>query len=1097
MASASANSERTSTSGLNFGPQWMRNPPQQEPYPQRQFPLAQYRYGREEMLAIFEQIAGKQASSELEPERGPGDIPPDFPEMTDSFQYPVAYQPNNQRNDQEQTRQPQSEIGSNAVIGGRGRGRVFPASGQSRDNGWNGQPRNRPRSDNDFDWRKPGNGDQSPPNDESSWANGSVSPNQQNPPLGGVQAHNDSGWKKGATQNRNGGNQTYWNKGNRAERGWSRSKMPEWLDTDTNEGGAFDHTGNFTEDRRQSRSFEEDPHVDHVTNDRPGSGDSPKEVLEKDDDVFEERNQQLQQHQQQQQLKQRQQQLLQQQHPAMAQPPVSNVPSQGATSNASGGWFEAISMEWFYKDPTNNIQGPFSSNDMAEWFEAGYFKKDLLIRRSCDQEFLSLGQVETRYGTNPFRSTRHPPAFVAPAPAPTISRPPGMGLAPPTQPTVVPPTTTTTAPVTSPSNSLQQGWQSQQPISTPPQSAPARPIAPAQPAMRTLSPIEQVVQLIHSNHEYTSVFKQLMQQITNLEQYAQLPHSHQETLVLQHMAAMYNITPITQPVQPATTTPTSQTQQTAPQRQPPAPVLQQPPVQQPIVDKEEEMKKQMELIRREEEEKRKKEYEKMLEEEKQRAIEAAMKEKEAEFKRQQEALRQQEELLRQQKEKLELEEKKRAEEMKRLEEARRAEEERIRLAEEEARRQIEAAEAIQREEERRLAEIERQRLEEEEAKRKIQEEQMRAIEAERLRQEAEKLAEQERIRKEKVAEAEEKRKKKEEEKRAREKAKKEAEKRRLEEEEQKKLQEQVKQERLKKENEEKEKKKKALQKAAEEKAKAAPQWKTTPQAAPQVQSLAEIQKAESEEMQRQNKIRAQEMEKQKAHQTNNKSQTGWAGLVRGQQRPSPPFNVVPVSPVVNSKKTIPIQPAQMKKTVAKPTPKPQQKPKEELGFWDSAVDAVITDKAHVTNRMTQSSQKAGTEQEKAHVRQLFEKLTVTQMEDPLLAWARVELDNIPNSQEVDIPTFVGFLRELENDYEVEDYARLYFGTGKGVLQFAQRFIEMRRKLKNQSGGGSGEKKKGKKGSRKNKNKANLDLLGFTPAPGDQRNRAGELEGAKI
>ena len=82
-------------------------------------------------------------------------------------------------------------------------------------------------------------------------------------------------------------------KGNRNDnRGWNRgSKMPEWLDTDTSEGGAFDHTGNFTEDRRQSRSFDEDNHVnavDHVITDRPGSGDSPKEnSLEKDDDVFE------------------------------------------------------------------------------------------------------------------------------------------------------------------------------------------------------------------------------------------------------------------------------------------------------------------------------------------------------------------------------------------------------------------------------------------------------------------------------------------------------------------------------------------------------------------------------------------------------------------------------------------------------------------------------------------------------------------------------------------------------------------------------------------------------------------------------------------
>jgi hypothetical protein len=32
---------RNSTSGLKFGPEWMRNPPQQESFPQRQFPLAQ------------------------------------------------------------------------------------------------------------------------------------------------------------------------------------------------------------------------------------------------------------------------------------------------------------------------------------------------------------------------------------------------------------------------------------------------------------------------------------------------------------------------------------------------------------------------------------------------------------------------------------------------------------------------------------------------------------------------------------------------------------------------------------------------------------------------------------------------------------------------------------------------------------------------------------------------------------------------------------------------------------------------------------------------------------------------------------------------
>ena len=174
---------------------------------------------------------------------------------------------------------------------------------------------------------------------------------------------------------------------------------------------------------------------------------------------------------------------------------------------------------------------------MAEWFEAGYFKKDLLIRRSCDQEFLSLGQVETRYGSNPFRSTRHPPAFLTPPPpaSTTISRPPGMGALapPPSQPSTVQPVTTTTTPST-----VGGGWAaapSAQPAAPQPtltQRAP-QPVAPApapQPVMRTLSPIEQVIQLIQSSLEHQSVFKQLMQQITQLEQYAGLPHSHQESL---------------------------------------------------------------------------------------------------------------------------------------------------------------------------------------------------------------------------------------------------------------------------------------------------------------------------------------------------------------------------------------------------------------------------------------------------------------------------------------------------------------------------------------------------------------------------------------
>ena len=165
---------------------------------------------------------------------------------------------------------------------------------------------------------------------------------------------------------------------------------------------------------------------------------------------------------------------------------------------------------------------------MAEWFEAGYFKKDLLIRRTCDQEFLPLGQVESRYnGANPFRSQRHPPAFLTPPPVtPTISRPPGMGG--PVASSIAPPAAAVSAPVVSAQPIVPQPAVPKQPALQPASVAPAwnatsglgirppQPAAPPQPVMRTLNPIEQVIQLIQTSLDHQNVFKQLMQQITQL-----------------------------------------------------------------------------------------------------------------------------------------------------------------------------------------------------------------------------------------------------------------------------------------------------------------------------------------------------------------------------------------------------------------------------------------------------------------------------------------------------------------------------------------------------------------------------------------------------
>jgi PERQ amino acid-rich with GYF domain-containing protein len=44
-----------------------------------------------------------------------------------------------------------------------------------------------------------------------------------------------------------------------------------------------------------------------------------------------------------------------------------------------------------------------------------------------------------------------------------------------------------------------------------------------------------------------------------------------------------------------------------------------------------------------------------------------------------------------------------------------------------------------------------------------------------------------------------------------------------------------------------------------------------------------------------------------------------------------------------------------------------------------------------------------------------------------------------------VPTFVGFLRDIESPYEVKDYVRLYLGEGKEVQEFARQFLERRSK----------------------------------------------------
>lgn len=110
-------------------------------------------------------------------------------------------------------------------------------------------------------------------------------------------------------------------------------------------------------------------------------------------------------------------------------PQASSLPPKLISSNSPMAQLQALATTWYYKDPQGDIQGnvyylrfyfllpfikcksrscvtgPFSSSQMLEWFNAGYFTMGLLVKRACDQEFTPLGELIKRWGQIPFTSS--------------------------------------------------------------------------------------------------------------------------------------------------------------------------------------------------------------------------------------------------------------------------------------------------------------------------------------------------------------------------------------------------------------------------------------------------------------------------------------------------------------------------------------------------------------------------------------------------------------------------------------------------------------------------------------------------------------------
>nr|XP_032526709.1 GRB10-interacting GYF protein 2-like isoform X4 [Danaus plexippus plexippus] len=59
--------------------------------------------------------------------------------------------------------------------------------------------------------------------------------------------------------------------------------------------------------------------------------------------------------------------------------------------NIGGNIGTNMADQWYYEDPKKVVQGPFSSKEMYSWYRAGFFSPSLMVRRACETHMRPLG----------------------------------------------------------------------------------------------------------------------------------------------------------------------------------------------------------------------------------------------------------------------------------------------------------------------------------------------------------------------------------------------------------------------------------------------------------------------------------------------------------------------------------------------------------------------------------------------------------------------------------------------------------------------------------------------------------------------------------
>uniref|UniRef100_A0A8C8JJ02 GYF domain-containing protein n=1 Tax=Oncorhynchus tshawytscha TaxID=74940 RepID=A0A8C8JJ02_ONCTS len=190
-----------------------------------------------------------------------------------------------------------------------------------------------------------------------------------------------------------------------------------------------------------------------------------------------------------------------------------------------------------------------------------------------------------------------------------------------------------------------------------------------------------------------------------------------------------------------------------------------------------------------------------------------------------------------------------------------------------------------------------------------------------------------------------------------------------------------------------------------------------------------------------------------------------------------------------------------------------------MGFWEEEVaqappparkpNAQKNNKGNANLSSSRANKKV---EEEEKLLKLFQGVNKRQ-QDGFMQWCEKTLHTLNTANNLDVPTFASFLKEVDSPYEVHDYVRAYLGDTSEAKEFAKQFLERRAKQNaNQQKAGTGSPSlyqsnhtslqqqarfetvtSGKKKKKQKMVRADPSLLGFSVNAASERLNMGEIE----